>query len=107
MARGNDAKAWITSEICKNFGDKVVKIDGSKIYINAQENGEVCQICLNMTCPKTPVESDGAIAVPVVRASGGVLNFEEEPAAPAPPPITEITAEEEQNIRDLMARLGL
>lgn len=101
MARGSVAKNWITEKICETFGDKVVQIDGSKIYINAPENGEIVQVALAMTCPKTPVG-------PAIENSINFAEYAAPAAVPAAPaPAAEITAEEQANIQSLLEKLGL
>ena len=98
MARGSEAKQKIIEEIVKIFGDKVAKVEANKIYVNMKEAGNTVQIAISFTCPKSMVgEAPKSIAD----------DFDwgmPQPAAPAP--ATE-TTEEETNLREMMARLGL
>lgn len=102
MAKGNVAKDWIAKKISEIFTDKVVKIEGSKIYINAQASGEDCQICLNMTCPKVPVEGGTPVTAPAA-----YFSWDDTPAVlpTSEPPM--ITEDEQANIAEMMRRLGL
>ena len=99
MARGSEAKQKIIEEISKIFGDKVAKVEANKIYVNMKEAGETIQIAISLTQPKVPVGE-----VPKSIADDFDWGMPQ-PAAPAP--ATEITAEEETNLREMMARLGL
>lgn len=103
MAKGTIAKSFVSDKIVEIFGDKVVKVEGSKIYINAQENGEMVQVAVALTCPKVPVAAAGATPV-----ASGAFDWSDESARPVETTATaEITAEEEDNIRKLMEKLGL
>ena len=103
MAKGTAAKQWIEDKIIAAFGEAYVGTFDKKIYINAPENGETVQVSLTMTCPKVPVGANNPIGT-------GGMDFENMPATatkgtefkPA-----EITTEETENIRKLLAELGL
>lgn len=100
MARGNEAKAFVENKIREAFGDLYVGTVDKKIYVWGMENGEKVQICLTMTCPKVPVgvggENDG-------------IDFDNMPEGGAPTEFkpAEITTEETENIRKMLAELGL
>lgn len=100
MARGNDAKELVVSKIKEAFGEDFVAYQDKKIYVWSHEGGEKIQVCISLTCPKTPI---GEVIIP---SGDGGINFESEYAA-APSPATEISADEQQKIADLMASLGL
>ena len=70
-----------------------------KYYFNSKENGEVVQIAISMTCPKTPVTFNG---------HGGDLNFDEDEPAPATSasPV-EMSEDEQATLERLMNELGL
>lgn len=104
MARGNDAKELVINKIKEAFGDSFVGVFDKKVYVWSEEDGQKMQICLALTCPKTPVGDDSMVTIP--RGDGGI-NFEDEVVAAAPSSATEISAEEQQKIADLMASLGL
>ena len=100
MARGNEAKAFVENKIREAFGDLYVGTVDKKVYVWGMENGEKVQICLTMTCPKVPVgvggENDG-------------IDFDNMPESGAPTEFkpAEITTEETENIRKMLAELGL
>lgn len=108
MARGNLAKERVEKKIAEVFGGDYIGCIDKKLYLWADDGGEKVQICISMTCPKTPVGGEN-----------GELNFSKEPgnkidftnlsAAAAPNSFkpAEITEQERQNIAELMARLGL
>ena len=56
MARGSIAKEKVIEIMKKAFGPDFITVDGSKIYVWAQDGAERVQIALAMTCPKTFVE---------------------------------------------------
>ena len=108
MARGNDAKNWVTQKIIECFGQDNTILSDKKIYINTTENGEPIQVCLALTCPKTMVGAAAAEAVAVAKAGVDFGAFGTAPvAAPEPYKPAEITPQERQTVQDLMRSLGL
>ena len=107
MAKGAIAKELVAKKIAQVFGADFVGEFDKKLYVWAEENGEKVQIAISMTCPKTPV---GADTIDFKAEPGDSLNFEDMSAAPikggAAAP-AEISADEQKNIAELMARLGL
>ena len=101
MARGNDAKELVINKIREAFGDSFVGVFDKKVYVWSEEDGQKMQVCIALTCPKTPVGDEV-----IIPSGDGGINFESEVAA-APSTATEISAEEQQKIADLMASLGL
>lgn len=102
MARGNLAKEQVNKIIEKAFGPDYITIDGSKIYVWAQDGNERVQIALTMTCPKTPIETGNS------NHSNEPENvFDNYGAAKAPAPANDMTQQEQETIRALMERLGL
>ena len=101
MAKGSIAKEVITKKLKEAFGADFIGEVDKKIYIQAPENGEMVQIAISMTCPKTPVSVSNA---PVVK--NGIMDFEAEPALVAPKNI-EVSEDERTTIQDMMRRLGL
>ena len=101
MAKGSIAKEVITKKLKEAFGADFIGEVDKKIYIQAPENGEMVQIAISMTCPKTPVTVSNA---PVVK--NGIMDFEAEPALVAPKRV-EVNEDERQTIADMMRRLGL
>ena len=112
MARGNQAKTEVIEKIIETFGqDKTILYD-KKLYITTKEDGAPIQVCLTLTCPKTLVSPSGAAAPaePPKSAFGGGFDFESmgaTTAEPEPFKPAEITQAERDNVRELMARLGL
>ena len=64
MARGAIAKQVVEDKIREAFGKDFVGVDPStkKIYVQAEENGEMIQVSIAMTCPKTNFSVDGDFA---------------------------------------------
>ena len=110
MAKGQIAKEQIMNEILSLLGDRAFKYD-KDIRVNCTENGELVQIKLAFTAAKIAVEKDGDIALPTAIAGpapiprSDMIDFEN--PTPAPQPVAAPTVEEKQNIKELMARLGL
>lgn len=101
MAKGQIAKDYVAKKLAEAFGDHYLGEVDKKYYVEAPENGEMIQIAIAMTCPKTPVTVSNK---PVVRSGG--IDFEAEPMLVAPAN-TEVTEEERQTVADMMRRLGL
>lgn len=101
MARGSVAKEVITKKLKEAFGADFIGEVDKKIYVQAPENGEMVQIAISMTCPKSPVAVSNA---PVVK--NGIMDFEAEPALVAPKSV-EVSEDERATIQDMMRRLGL
>lgn len=95
MARGDIAKSYVGNKLQKAFGEDFIGYIDKKYYLWANDGGEKVQIAISMTCPKTPV-SAGSIP-----KSNVGLDFSE-PAKPA-----EISEKEQQDILNLMRKLGL
>lgn len=101
MARGQIAKDYVAKKLAETFGEHYIGEVDKKYYIEAPENGEMIQVAIAMTCPKTPV----TISIkPAMRAGG--IDFEAEPVLTAPASI-EVSEEERQTVADMMRRLGL
>lgn len=94
--RGDLAKQSAIATIQTAFGDDFVGLIDKKLYVNVKDgpNGEVVQLSIALTMPKTPVS---ASAVPVTAAA-----WESKPATP-----TELSAEDKAKVADLCARLGI
>lgn len=104
MARGAVSKETITNQILATFPG-AFKYD-KEIRIPIMEDGETIQIKVTLTAAKTNVEAGGDTAVPGYRPveqnnTGTVSNVAagREPIQP--------TAEEKQNVANLMSLLGL
>lgn len=100
--RGDLAKQSAIATIQTAFGDDFVGLIDKKLYVNVKDgpNGEVVQLSIALTMPKTPVS---ASAVPVTApATGTAAAWESKPATP-----TELSAEDKAKVADLCARLGI
>jgi hypothetical protein len=107
--KGSVAKSEVAKEILNLFGEKAFLYnDGKEIRVNWTESGTPVQIKIALTAAKEAVEVGGDIALPGTAATpiprAEMIEFG---AAPAPQPVAEPTPAEKQNIKELMARLGL
>lgn len=103
MAKGNEAKAALIKRFAAAVGADYLGEADKKYYFNSKENGEVVQIAVSMTCPKTPVTFNG---------HGGDLNFDDDDgAAPAVSPSggspVTMTEDEQATLERLMKELDL
>ena len=106
MAKGAVAKENVTKILAEAFGSNFIGEYDKKIYVYANDGGEMVQIAISMTCPKTPV---GTVS-PAALDFGGDLDFENMGApvvAQTAFEPAEISEEEKQTVADLMAKLGL
>lgn len=107
MAKGAVAKECVTKILADTFGQNFIGEYDKKIYVWANDGGEMVQIAISLTCPKNPIQVDTTVTT-----STGDWDFSDNPkvnttvavasAAPA-----EITEDEKVNIANLMAKLGL
>jgi hypothetical protein len=104
MAKGAIGKQIVTNKIAEAFGaDYIGEVD-KKLYVWTVENGERIQIAISLTCPKVMVE--GGAAPTAVVENGGGFDWDATPVGPTAQP-AEISVDEQKNIQDLMAQLGL
>ena len=103
MARGAQAKSKVEQIISTAFKDNFLGVYDKKLYVQAEENGEMVQIAISLTCPKTPVViSDKPLVF------DDKLDFEAGTTViPHPQIQSEISDEERQTVKELMERLGL
>ena len=101
MARGAVAKQIVEDKIRTAFGKDFVGIDtaNKKIYVQAEEDNEMVQIAITLTCPKTPFVTDGKVA-----GDGFAEGNFGEPDVYKP---AEMTDNELENVRKLIKELGL
>ena len=100
MAKGSNAKVVVENKIREAFGADFVGVNDKKLYVWADDGGEKIQVCISMTCPKVPLGSvvdDGSIDFENMPSGGSATDFK-----PA-----EITSEETENIRKMLAELVL
>lgn len=105
-ARGTEAKKIIADKIISALSDCYIGEDNKKYYFSARENGENVQVCISMTCPKTPIEQSSAR--PVAKASAENFDWSTStPVATTPPAATEISEADAAKVDELMRRLGI
>ena len=100
--RGATAKVEVENIIRNAFGKNFLGVADKKIYVQADDgNGEMVNVAITLTCPK--------IAFTAVNSSTDGLDFNNMPAPGAATEFkpAEITVEETENIRKLIAELGL
>ena len=103
MARGAQAKSKVEQIISSAFKDNFLGIYDKKLYVQAEENGEMVQIAISLTCPKTPV-----VVSEKPLMFDNKLDFEDGATIiPHSQVQTEISDEERQTVKELMERLGL
>lgn len=101
--RGDLAKQSAIATIQAAFGEDFVGLIDKKLYVNVKDgpNGEVVQLSIALTMPKTPV-SASAVPVTTPAADGNAAAWESKPTTP-----TELSAEDKEKVADLCARLGI
>ena len=100
MARGANAKVIVENKIRDAFGADFVGVADKKIYVQADDgNGEMVQIAISLTCPKIPMSVGGENGIDFENMPAGGSATEFKPA--------QITVEETENIRKMLAELGL
>lgn len=101
MAKGAIAKQQVENIIRNAFGSNFLGVADKKIFVQADDgNGEMVNISISLTCPKVPFSSG-------VGEDG--LDFDNMPSGGKPTEFkpAEITTEETENIRKMLAELGL
>lgn len=103
MAKGAVAKEIVFKKILETFEGSFMYNGGKECRIPVDENGALVQIKVALTCAKDNVDPNRASVAPaaVAKEEGPTRNF------PAPKERVEPTAEEKQNVEDLLKALGL
>lgn len=101
MAKGAVAKSKVEDIIRNAFGKDFLGVDPStkKIYVQAEEDGEMVNVAIAMTCPKTPFVVDGTST----NDGFPVGNY----GTPDTYKPAEITQNELDNVRKMIKELGL
>ena len=101
MRKGDAAKAAAINTILNTFEGSFI-VD-KKLYINVKDgpNGEVVQLAIALTMPKTPVTAD-AVPVAAPKVDTNAAAWESKPSTP-----TKLSADDEKKVADLCARLGI
>ena len=103
MAKGALAKEEIFNKMLETFEGSFMYNNGKELRINWDENGSPVQIKVTLTAAKEAVSVEGEIeSAAVAKETAPTSNFPE-PAAK----IVEPSAEEKQNVEDLLKALGL
>ena len=99
--RGAIAKQNVEDKIREAFGKDFIGVAEKKLYVQADDGGELVQVCITLTCPKVPLsvgsQGEGGIDFDNMPTGGTATEFK-----PA-----EVTKEETENIRKLLQELGL
>ena len=98
--RGDLAKQSAIATIQAAFGENFAGIVDKKLYINVKDgpNGEVVQLSIALTIPKTPV-SASAVLVTVPTGDSNAAAWESTP--------TELSAEDKAKVADLCKKLNI
>ena len=109
MARGAIAKKQVIDKLLSTFEGSFLYNDGKEVRIPIMEEGELIQIKVALTAAKENVEQGSENALPGEHtasvANDNAINFSE--TTPKETKIIEPTAEERENVKDLLAALGL
>lgn len=103
MARGAVVKRLLFDSLKEVFGDAYVCEKDNKLYLNLVENGEIVQVAVSATCPKTPLTTSGELAAITPEEVVPNNDFD---ATEHIDPASEFTKTEEDNISMLLQRLG-
>lgn len=110
MARGSIAKNSVADTIKQAFGNSYIGVVDGKIYVWADDGGERVQIAISMTCPKNFVEAPAQVVAPAKMDFGGEGGWDFEAMDKkfeVPEKKAEVSQEEQDNIAELMRKLGL
>lgn len=110
MAKGDYAKSEVVRKLQEAFGDDYIGESQKKYYVRVSDGGaQKIQIAISLTCPKVELEVGGAASQ--VATSGGGWDFDtaasSSPSAQVKPEPAEITEQEQNNIAEMLRRLGL
>lgn len=99
MAKGSAVKAYVEDKIRNAFGKDFIGVDPSskKIYVQGPEDGEMLQVAISLTCPKTPFNASGD-------GDGFPVGDFREPTQYQP---AELKEDELANVRKMLMELGL
>lgn len=104
MARGAIAKQNVINTILNTFGEAAfLSADGKELRIEQMEDGELVQIKIAATCAKTNIERPNTSEDSFPTAPTKKIVAPSDPNTNAGAP----SAEEQQKVIDLMAKLNL
>ena len=98
--KGTILKKEITDKILEVFPGSFLYNDGKEIRIPGMEDGQLIQVKVALTCAKTNVEQNGENALPGEVMPTSAIDS-------TPQTTVEISQEEKDNVKKLMASLGL
>lgn len=98
--KGTILKKEITDKILEVFPGSFLYNDGKEIRIPGMEDGQLIQVKVALTCAKTNVEQNGENALPGEVMPTSTIDS-------TPQTTVEISQEEKDNVKKLMASLGL
>ena len=104
MARGANSKLSVANKILETFNGAFLYNDGKEIRIPMSEDGEVIQIKVALTAAKENVNPGDDNATP--GAAADKVTFVETTSKEVET-VIQPTAEEKQNVADLLKALGL
>lgn len=99
--RGDAAKTAAINTILNTFEGSFL-LD-KKIYINIKDgpNGEIVQLSIALTMPKTPINAS-AVSVAAPAGNSNVAVWENAPATP-----TELSQKDKMKVEELCKKLGI
>ena len=97
MAKGADSKEKVKQKILEMFEGSF--INDKEIRVPMVENGETLEIKVTLTCAKDVIGSGSVVSAPAEATASAFPT----PAAPAPKP--EVTDEEKQRLKNLLAQM--
>lgn len=99
--RGDAAKIAAINTILNTFEGSFL-LD-KKIYINMKDgpNGEIVQLSIALTMPKTPINAS-AVSVAAPAGNSNVAAWENAPATP-----TELSQKDKMKVEELCKKLGI
>lgn len=103
MARGALAKEQIFKKLLNTFDGSFMYNSGKELRIPWDEEGNMVQIKVTLTCAKDVVSAEGEVQklAAVAKEEDDFMNFPE-PHKPVEP-----SEEEKKNVEDLLRSLGL
>ena len=101
--KGTIAKQNFTNKMKEVFGSDFVGEFDKKIYVNIDDGGEMVQLAISLTCPKTPITT---VNEKKLNYNTGI-DFTADEVTPVAPDNVEISNEERERVRELMKRMGL
>ena len=107
MAKNDVAKQKVIQKIKEVYGNDFVGVFDKKAYVWSEEDGQKVQVAITLTCPKVPVGDAAPASSSDLEISFGDLDFTDNATIKVPQPQTEISADEQKNIAELLAKLGL